>query len=390
MTDLTAVSPREVAGRDTIARFRAQFAAAAYASLQILDAKGVDRVYCDFHDDFVVRHTLGPSHVYHFYQVKTKKKKNHQWTLAETAGIIKRNLKRTPTEDDLAKVRDSFSGKLLVHSINFGVECASVTLITNVHFHDDVEELLGSLQKDGDPRCDAANFLITRFHEIYEISPLGKDETLGHLRKLHVRPNVSYVNPTDNDFESQAGKAIFRYSEIDLTYSESREIARDLVRLIHDKSFEPIAATITTEDFEKHAGVSLDDLLKILSISKTGYEILLQGGDEKALKTASIIERKLKLANAPQDMVEYCTAQKVAWDVWVRDVRHSVSELAFNVLLTRLTDMVRQWNGQNWGWVLAELRDVADKAHSEGLPAALDAELLLGGFFATLVRTGAL
>jgi hypothetical protein len=48
-------APREEVGRDTTARFRMQFQAAAYATLEILSGNEVDRVYCDYHDDFVVR-----------------------------------------------------------------------------------------------------------------------------------------------------------------------------------------------------------------------------------------------------------------------------------------------------------------------------------------------
>src|SRR5690606_18737475 len=45
--------PRETVGRNTVARFRMQFQPAAYAALEILSGKEIDRVYCDYHDDFV-------------------------------------------------------------------------------------------------------------------------------------------------------------------------------------------------------------------------------------------------------------------------------------------------------------------------------------------------
>ncbi len=69
---LNEVKPAEVAGRDTIARFQAQFRAAAYACLSILNGKTIDRVYCDFQDDFVCRESKNGTRTYHFYQVKTK------------------------------------------------------------------------------------------------------------------------------------------------------------------------------------------------------------------------------------------------------------------------------------------------------------------------------
>ena len=62
---LEIVAPIEDVGRDTISRFDMQFqAAAAYAALEILDGNGIDCVYCDYHDDFVVRRNeIGRAHV---------------------------------------------------------------------------------------------------------------------------------------------------------------------------------------------------------------------------------------------------------------------------------------------------------------------------------------
>lgn len=52
---LSTKKPREQSGRDSFGRFRAQCRSAAIAALSILEDKEIDRVYCDLHDDFVVR-----------------------------------------------------------------------------------------------------------------------------------------------------------------------------------------------------------------------------------------------------------------------------------------------------------------------------------------------
>lgn len=52
---LHTVVPREQDGRDSFGRYRVQVRSAAVASLQILSGKAIDRVYCDLHDDIVVR-----------------------------------------------------------------------------------------------------------------------------------------------------------------------------------------------------------------------------------------------------------------------------------------------------------------------------------------------
>ena len=52
--DFYSTKPREQVGRDTFLRYRAQIRAAALAALEILEGGEVDRIFCDYHDDFVI------------------------------------------------------------------------------------------------------------------------------------------------------------------------------------------------------------------------------------------------------------------------------------------------------------------------------------------------
>ena len=136
--------PREQSGRDAFSRFNAQVRSAAMASLAILEGKEIDRVYCDFHDDFVVRKKDNKGIVYHFYQVKTKAKQNQNWTVNAVSGIpAKKN-----TELDTQKIKDSFLGKLLLHTVQFGDECESVIFQTNANHHDDLELFFQDVKKN--------------------------------------------------------------------------------------------------------------------------------------------------------------------------------------------------------------------------------------------------
>lgn len=103
------IAPRKPSAR-RLNRFRMQFQAAAFAALEILSGKDVDRVYCDYHDDFVVRRNLGGSIEYHFFQVKTKGRANQQWTVGEVFALKKKG--NLDTEEKLAAVRESIAGKL--------------------------------------------------------------------------------------------------------------------------------------------------------------------------------------------------------------------------------------------------------------------------------------
>ena len=141
---LEAVEPGEDVGRDTASRFDMQYQAAAYAALQILEGKGIDCVYCDYHDDFVVRRVVDDKTTYHFFQVKTKSKANHQWSLADIFALKTRGQKTDAAS--LEKVRKSFAGKLLLHGIVFDAACSEVTVLSNVHFKDEVVDAVTALR----------------------------------------------------------------------------------------------------------------------------------------------------------------------------------------------------------------------------------------------------
>lgn len=86
---LHEVTPREQNGRDTIDRFRAQFKAASLESLALLENGEMDRVYCDVHEDYVVKHIVNSKAQYRFVQVKTKSKLNYQYSILEIFGLKK-------------------------------------------------------------------------------------------------------------------------------------------------------------------------------------------------------------------------------------------------------------------------------------------------------------
>jgi hypothetical protein len=384
---LHEVKVREHSGRDTILRYNLQFKAAAFASLQILDGKEVDRVYCDYMDDFVVRYQIQGKHVYHFFQVKTKDKRNYQWSISEVSGL-KGKGKNLPDAECFEKVRQSFLGKLLLHAINFGMACKQATLMTNVHFRDEVESFIAAVQSGGEN--PHVKFLLDQFGLIFEsCSALDANATRGILRKFAIHPNVSYIDPNSDDFDAQARSAIYRFSEIDLSHSEITEIARALTELVHKKSFQKILCAVTESELDEKAGIGIDELLRVLSISKVAYSTLLKDGDEKALKNASIIQRALKKANANDEMIEFCSRLKVRWDIWVREKRHSIPELRFNDLIERLAKLERQWHGAEWDWIKGGILELSTQLQAEGFNEA-DPELLLGGFFSAHVKGRAL
>lgn len=380
-------APRETAGRDTVARFRMQFQAAAYAALEILSGKEVDRVYCDYHDDFVVRRTVGGVVEYHFFQVKTKSKANQQWDVATVFALKKQGT--LDTQEKLEAIRNSIAGKLFVHTIEFGEQCRAVTLLSNVHFADDVYEVVADLAAGSSSKKYIRQF-IEKFTDIISPGkPLPPEEIEAARKKLSLLANVQYISDTLDAFAVAAHNAIWKHSEIDLHQHEVERIANSLVKLVEDKSCAPISG-LSKASIDLATGVGLDDLLEVLSISTQVYQTLVAGGDPAAIKAASILQRKLKEVGATESMIEVASRAKVSWDVWVRSARHTFPDFTFNVLLEEIDNKCKDW--LLGGGALADLENfvqgILNSTIGKKLPT-LDTDLVFGAFCAAVVRRSA-
>lgn len=384
MPTLESIAPTEDIGRDTISRFDMQFQAAAYAALEILEDKGVDCVYCDYHDDFVVRRNIAGKTTYHFFQVKTKKKMNAQWSLKEIFALKKRGQKND--SNGLGSVRRSFAGKLLMHGIIFYAACSEVTLLSNIYFDDDVVTVVDDLRGQT-PKSKHAKFLAENFSAIFSIEPaIDLPQAADILKKLSLRPSVNYISKERDAFASATRSAIYKYSEIDLTFYETTELSNGLVDLVYRKSRTPLQGT-SPDDLAARIGVGLDDLLEVLSISRSAYDALQQGSDPKVLKTASVLQRWLKGAGANDEMIEYASQQKVNWDIWLRSARHIYTPLDLHDLLKLIDDLYDHWakSGQGFNF-LNELLQGLDGHLTVNKFENLNRDLLFGAVSAVVVR----
>lgn len=387
MDTIHNLAPRETVGRVTTNRFRMQFQAAAFAALEILSGGEVDRIYCDYHDDFVVRHNVKGLIEYHFFQVKTKGRANQQWTLGEIFSLKKNG--KLDAEEKLAAVRNSIAGKLFIHTIEFGDQCREVTVLSNVHFQDDVFEVQEHL-KDGKSNRRYITQFIEKFGEIFSPgAPLDADKLKAARSKLTLK-QASYLGETLESFANFARTAIWKHSEIDLHKHEVDEIANGLVSLVESKSCESING-LTKDKLDIVTGIGLNDLLKVLSISTTVYENLLNGGDHAAIKAASILQRQLKAAGASESMVEAASSAKVAWDVWLRTARHTFPEFDLELLLNDIDIKCRGWilSGSALNDLRVKVDEVLKSDLAEKIPS-LDVELLFGGFCSSIVRRASL
>lgn len=132
---LHEVPAREQNGRDAIARFKAQYRAAAFQSLSLLKDAEVVAIYCDLHDDYVIKRIINGEEYYDFFQVKTNNKRGFQWKISDIYGF-----KRLKVQN-VSDIFDSFFGKLMCHAVEFGESCITVNIQSNKDFSEDVYDV---------------------------------------------------------------------------------------------------------------------------------------------------------------------------------------------------------------------------------------------------------
>ncbi|MHB2245999.1 dsDNA nuclease domain-containing protein [Pseudomonas fitomaticsae] len=379
---------REQNGRDSFSRYRAQIRSAAVASLSILEGADVDRVYCDLHDDFVIRKKDEHGFSYIFYQVKTKGKQNHNWTINEVFGLNTRL--KDQTKQCAESIKDSFVGKLLLHTVVFDEYCNSVIFQTNVNNSDEVDELLQDIES-GTFANKFTKVILDRFADCFgeSCSVYTVEEVKLKLSKLSFESDVSFLKEGDNYFELIVKEKIYEFSEIELERAEFREILLRLLDLVEKKS-SGVIRTWDAESIESCAGISIDDLLTILSISKDAYYSLLKGGDSSAIKSASMIQRALKAGGADTSMVMYCSKCKTDWDIWFRNARHVIQELDLLSISESVGATLKRTIDAQGLLALNNLRQpiksLLAEFEAQGLRFDLTEDLLLGGIFSAFVR----
>lgn len=330
------VSPRELNGRDTIHRFKAQFKAASLECLALLEDGTIERIFCDYHEDYVVKLVDGENTHYRFVQVKTKTKQNHLYNILEIFGIKKKP--KNATHD----LPNSFAGKLLLHVESFGKTCHSLVICTNINFDDDVEALVSDA-KSGTTVSKYISTLIceTKKH-VQSLNEKTDAEVLAFLAHLSLDPRKQILNEEDESFVSSAHNKIFKYSEINLNPKEVRQIIIQLLSLIENKSSYEIKGEISEAALNENASVCIDDLLDILTISRPAYHLLKNGGDPNAIKSVSILQRILARNGFPEETIKSFAEFKSQWETWHRVNRHSLQEFKLLKIRTKTAQLAEK------------------------------------------------
>ncbi|EIT9566502.1 hypothetical protein L3W31_004736 [Escherichia coli] len=173
------------------------------------------------------------------------------------------------------------------------------------------------------------------------------------------------------------------------SHTEAKEILFSLLALVNSKSSVKIN-DCSSENIKKLAGIDINDLLDVLSISKRAYYDFLDNGDEHALKSASVIERLLRKAGANDMEVDFFTRCKIKWDQWLRNNRHIIPEFDYITIDREINATLDKLTFMHGNLFLSNLRtfinELYNSLHQNNLLHSLDKEALTGSLFSRLVE----
>lgn len=376
--------PRELGGRTALERFDCQIKSGVIACLEILNENEVQKVYCEFHDDVVVQRKLNDNLMYDFIQVKTRKNIGEPWGLNDLFGI------NTQKGGSLTAktLYESFIGKLLQHISKFGKECNSVVFQTNVALDNNISELKDCF-RHGDLSNQWAQLLLNNYSEAFSGKDQGinKDDIVESFKKLKFEEDVSYLKLVNSTYHSEVRSKIYEFSEIDLRHREAEEIIIKLEDLVFRKSKEPLES-FSYEEIEKITSIGIEDLLRVLAISNDAYLALKSGGDEKAIRNASIIQRTLEAAGVSQKSIAYCSECKIKWDAWVRESHLNFLDVEGikGIIEKQLNVIIDVNNKLKLSELNAAVKAAIKDLERDELIFDLNKDQVLGAFFSQIVK----
>jgi len=386
LVDLHEVSPREQSGRDTFGRYKAQAKSAGLASLEILDGSNIEKVYCEWHDDYVVKKISEGVVSYNFVQVKTNRRSNYQWSLNELFGFSKQ--KKTHVDID-KKLKDSFIGKLLLHTVIFDTKCEKVTFLTNVHIKNEVYDVLDAIDNN-DFSNKYIRLLFDNFQKSFSSHIALSDKAIkDKISKLSIDTDVEHIKDNDETFEAISHRHIFKYSEIELSVQQANDIMHTLISLVEKKSTGILSESLSEEELIRKSAITLNDLLEVLSISRKAYQILSTGGDEKALKHASILHRLLDNSGISENSINYAAECKISWDEWYRKNRHEVPDFYLFELEEKISEEIRSCLNNKTielRKLIEPTKRLANEFSNQDFFQDLDETIILGAFLSNIVK----
>ncbi len=380
--ELFQSEPREQVGAVTGARYEFQYHQAAYDALLVLDENQYVCIYCEWHDDYVFEEATIIS--YRFHQVKTRSPSEGPWSWKEFFGLKGR---RAPYTADATAIFP----KMFDHTTRFGGRCARFVFVTNAAVASEFDALLTEA-KNVTSHSQLAGESLRIFQDVVAVLPAavpGLDEAsfLSFLQRLHVQECVGKLHDQDV-CRLEIGNRIRKLSEVDLRMSEALRIGESLVTVVRGKSQRVLKALPSTPaDLRSEKALVLEDILKLLSLSATGYRALKETGLQTVV-ALSRLHRLCQRSGIDESHIPDWCQLKTGWDEWVIAERSTIDLADLLLLKKDCRDVLRIYvsDRKALDWLVNEASALAQRYATIGATKPLTKSLVFGAILALAVE----
>ncbi len=363
----------EQIGAQTGELYEYQYHQAAHATLLLLDGD-VLCVYCEWHDDFVVETDNAD---YHFHQVKTRTRKSGAWRISDFFGTPRKTKAKKAKPAD----KTSYFLKMFETWRQFESSTRSCLLVSDNILDPMFQALIDRVKSSPDATAAASDPMFAFVVDsVSQVCPDVTHESLFRfLRLFTLRPALGSVDDLQACRAMIADRMI-EVSEVDVLYSETKQMTVALVSLVRKKSQHKAMAPIDADVLRKTKAVTLPELLNLLALSPEGYRELRQTGRD-AIRTLSRLHRWCSKLGWPQEVIPYVCALKAGWHVWWHANRHVLAPLDELTLRSAVQQMLvgQSRPGGTIETLIAQARLLATNYASQlGTTPVLSAEIVVG------------
>lgn len=305
--------PREQVGADTGAKYEFQYFLIAYDALTVLDDQKVVCIYCEWHDDYVIEQG-NASAKYVFCQVKSRG--SPAWNANSLTKVSGSKTTKQASKNGSSKGGSPLS-RMFEHHQQFSDNCGECRFITDGEFGKEFDAFLASVQSAA-AESELSPKDTRTFESIAEKLDKGasKEAVFGFLKKFRTAIAVITSRQMTTEVPTSVLVAeIMKNTEVSLRHKEAVRIANELLGVVRRRSQKKLGPTCNATELQQEKGITIRDVLQILSLSVEGYTKLRQKGIS-AVQTLSRLQRFAHDHKFPDSAIEIMCSLKATWQAW--------------------------------------------------------------------------
>ena len=246
---------REQAGSDTYNRYEYQVHWIVGQIVSRLDSNPNCVIFCEYHDDMA--ELADPDKdIFEYYQVKTKENCD-EWSVVELSQKIKR-------KDNTYK--RSFLGFVFYNFMQFGMECARCTFVTNAPLDKEIRTWQACIEDENDLKVEQPDIYSKIKKRISEEYGNAKPNDFDAIFDRFIQNTFVLTDTLQlNTYEEQTRGRFFTYLQNQTISTDTANLVLEqIIKDVRKKSKEPINPPISKKSLVLKKGIRVADISTLL------------------------------------------------------------------------------------------------------------------------------